>query len=192
MAEENFKPTLNHINEIHAEHICQVTAPYRFSGTVNTNQRKTCTNLLPFPRIKFMVSSFSTLRQRSGYLEDALNSLNYSKSDFFAKKTNYHDIYTMQLNCRDNFSYESEIDTKVRLWLNEEKLTFTDWIPNNIHSSITEQVSSSPSANILINSRHVVTIFEKWAEMFTAQFRRKAFIYNYTAGGMDEMEFTEA
>lgn len=30
------------------------------------------------------------------------------------------------------------------------------------------------------------------AELFTASFRRKAFIHQYLAAGMDEMEFVEA
>lgn len=102
------------------------------------------------------------------------------------------DIFTMQVNCRDNFAYESEIDSKVRLWLNESKLILTDWIPNNIHSSITEEISPRPSGNVLISSSHVINIFKKWGEMFTGQFRRRAFIHNYTSQGMDEMEFTEA
>jgi tubulin beta len=29
-------------------------------------------------------------------------------------------------------------------------------------------------------------------DLFTGQFRRKAFLYHYTSAGMDEMEFTEA
>ena len=44
----------------------------------------------------------------------------------------------------------------------------------------------------MINSSHVVTIFQKLSNLFTVQFRRKAFICHYTCGGMDEMEFTEA
>jgi tubulin beta len=87
-------------------------------------------------------------------------------------------------------AYESEIDSKVRLWVGEKNYKFADWIPNNIHMTITEQQPWGPSSSMLINSRNVSNIFERWSEKFTAQFRRKAFIYHYLAGGMDEMEFT--
>ena len=137
-----------------------------------------------------MISSISGKGHRQRSLQEVFNPINYSKSDFFANKTSYSDIYTMQVNSRDNMEYESEIDNKVRLWASEKKYNFADWIPNNIHMTITEQQPSGPSSSMLINSRNVSNIFERWADMFSAQFRRNAFTYHYYAGGMDPMEFT--
>lgn len=50
---------MDEINQVHAQNITEITAPYRFSGKLNSNQRKTCVNMVMFPRMKFMVSSFS-------------------------------------------------------------------------------------------------------------------------------------
>ncbi|PON35033.1 beta-tubulin [Trema orientale] len=39
---------------------------------------------------------------------------------------------------------------------------------------------------------HIMEMFRRVSEQFTAMFRRKAFLHWYTGEGMDEMEFTEA
>merc|ERR1712193_435621 len=48
------------------------------------------------------------------------------------------------------------------------------------------------SATFLGNTTAIQDMFKRVAEMFTAMFRRKAFLHWYTGEGMDEMEFTEA
>jgi hypothetical protein len=40
-------------------------------------------------------------------MDNMFNPINYSKTDFFTNSPGNHDIYTMQINCRDNFGYES-------------------------------------------------------------------------------------
>jgi len=59
---------MDDINQVHAQNITEITAPYRFSGSLNSNQRKTCVNMVMFPRMKFMVSSFSNKKEKLYYL----------------------------------------------------------------------------------------------------------------------------
>lgn len=108
---------MDDINQVHAQNITETTAPYRFSGNLNTNQRKTCVNMVMYPRIHFMVSSFSEKKERYYHIENAFRDQNFSKLNFFANFPKTWGIFTIQVNCRDNFAYESEIDSKVKLWI---------------------------------------------------------------------------
>ena len=49
----------------------EYTSAYRFGGSLNTNQRKIATNLIPFPRIKYLTSSTTFLKD-TDYIYSAL------------------------------------------------------------------------------------------------------------------------
>lgn len=70
--------------------------------------------------------------------------------------------------------------------------SFQDWVPNALEVSIGSRYKNENRAWVLYNGRNNIDWLRKVCELFTGQFRRKAFIYHYTSGGMDEMEFTEA
>ena len=62
------------------------------------------------------------------------------------------------------------------------------------HISITDQINNDwgPSAWILTNACKNITNLKLLQIIFTAQFRRKAFLHHYLSLGMEQMEFTEA
>jgi len=71
---------------------------------------------------------------------------------------------------------------------------FVDWIPNNIKFSVCDipPTTSKMSATFVGNSTAIQDVFKRISDNFTAMFRRKAFLHNFTSEGMDDMEFTEA
>lgn len=48
----------------------EMTAGFRFGGHLNTNQRKKNSNLIPYPRLKFLIPSMSSPDEKY-YLESA-------------------------------------------------------------------------------------------------------------------------
>ena len=48
------------------------------------------------------------------------------------------------------------------------------------------------SATIIANSTAITGLLRRVSTQFSALFRRKAFLHQYTAEGMEEMEFSEA
>ena len=48
------------------------------------------------------------------------------------------------------------------------------------------------SATIIANSTAINNLLRRISSQFSALFRRKAFLHQYTAEGMEEMEFSEA
>ena len=49
-----YQPSISDQNKSIGSKIAKITRPYRFSGSLNTNQRKIATNLILFPRMHFM------------------------------------------------------------------------------------------------------------------------------------------
>jgi hypothetical protein len=58
--EQYYRPTIDQQNKWVAESIAELTIPYRFSGSLNTNQRKIGVNLVLFPRVHFFPFSLSS------------------------------------------------------------------------------------------------------------------------------------
>ena len=87
-----------------------------------------------------------------------------------------------------------EVDDEVLSTQKEQSSYYTEWIPNNIHSSMCSVAPEgyNMQAIFLASSSSVKELFKQVAEDFTALFRRKAFLHWYENEGMDEMEFTEA
>merc|ERR1739841_421310 len=67
-----------------------------------------------------------------------------------------------------------EVDEQMLNVQNKNSSYFVEWIPNNINSTVIQEM------------------WKRVSEQFTSMLRRKAFLHWYTGEGMDEMEFTEA
>ena len=113
------------------------TAVYRYPGPINTNQRKRSTNLIPFPRLKFMKCGLSE-RGVKNYMESALED---EQQLMFGVNRNEFRVMTTGVHIRDPLCYESEIDERTKKKITSLNNTLCEWIPNNIHSSITNQTN---------------------------------------------------
>ena len=79
--------------------IAKITRPYRFSGSLNTNQRKIATNLILFPRMHFMPfatsQSGSCSPLQSALKPENLSLANYHRGDnIFSFYTAVEDYFT--------------------------------------------------------------------------------------------------
>lgn len=54
-------PTYSHLNDIVSSAISNTTCGLRFSGDVNSSLRKQAVNLVPFPRLHFLINSLGPL-----------------------------------------------------------------------------------------------------------------------------------
>lgn len=55
------RPTYTNLNRLIAQVISSLTASLRFDGALNTDITEFQTNLVPYPRIHFMLSSYSPI-----------------------------------------------------------------------------------------------------------------------------------
>jgi tubulin beta len=85
------------VNSWVADSIAESTIPFRFSGQLNTSQRKIATNLVLFPRMHFLPFA------NAPTLAAALKPDAISLTNFYAKDDKSFGVYT---GVRDNMCSE--------------------------------------------------------------------------------------
>lgn len=56
----------NEMNNVAARMLCHLTSSSRFHGDMNVDMNEICTNLIPFPQLKFLMTAMSVQRPSSG------------------------------------------------------------------------------------------------------------------------------
>lgn len=90
--QQSHKPTIDDQNKWIATSIASSTIPFRFSGSLNTSQRKIASNLVMFPRMHFFPFSLSNQFTVSP-LVSALKPENLSLSNYYEEGGKVFNIY---------------------------------------------------------------------------------------------------
>mmetsp|Transcript_60594 Transcript_60594/g.69154 ORF Transcript_60594/g.69154 Transcript_60594/m.69154 type:complete len:311 (+) Transcript_60594:1-933(+) len=200
------KRDYSNVNSIVSSFMSTVSAPTRFSGSINSNIRKMSVNLVPFPRHHFMLNSLAPLNLHfdptssskpiptPALVEQLFNKRNFLTDTDISNGRHMSAFAIFRGNDLSNHEIENELYTMT----DKQNSRFVEWIPNNIATSIsrapTKSLSTFPlkSAAYISNHTECRAVFQKISERFTTMFRRRAYCHWYTATGMDEMEFVEA
>ncbi|QUC21140.1 uncharacterized protein UV8b_05383 [Ustilaginoidea virens] len=192
-------PSTGDLNHLISTVMSGVSTSLRFPGQLNSDLRKMCVNLVPFPRLHFFMVGFAPLTSRgtnafrsvtvadlSQQMLDPRNMM--AKSDFRNGR-----FLTCSAMFRGKISGK-EVEDQMRKTQDKNSAYFVEWIPNNVQTSMcTVPPKGLKMASTFVgNSTAIQDIFKRVGDQFAAMFRRKAYLHWYTGEGMDEMEFTEA
>jgi len=75
-------PSYRNLNQIIAQVISSITTSLRFKGTLNVDLNEFQTNLVPFPRIHFMLSSLAPVVSVKDIHHETLSTQELTKSAF--------------------------------------------------------------------------------------------------------------
>lgn len=192
-------PTYGDLNHLVSYAMSGVTAGLRFPGQLNSDLRKTCVNLIPFPRLHFFMIGFAPLfgrgaaQYRSVTVPELTQQLFDAKNMMCASDPRHGRYLTASVTFRGKVSTK-EMDEQMLNIQNKNAAYFVEWIPNNIKSAVCDIAPRglTLAATFIGNSTAIHEMFKRVNEQFIAMFRRKAFLHWYIGEGMDEMEFTEA
>ena len=131
------RPSYDNINHLISKAISSLTASIRFEGELNLDMEDLKTNLIPFPRLKFMTTSLAPILTRDKmktFESDArtLTDLCFDESSFFVEIPQFdasEDEYICSLLMfRGNIvSKDASAATE---WVKEnKKCSFVDWSP---------------------------------------------------------------
>jgi len=192
-------PTYGDLNHLVSDAMSGVTCCLRFPGQLNSDLRKLAANLIPFPRLHFLMIGFAPLTSRGSQQYRALTVPELTQQMFDAKNMMCaadprHGRYLTACALFRGRMSTKEVDEQMLNVQNKNSSYFVEWIPNNIKSFICDipPKGLKMAVTLIGNSTAIQEMFKRVAEQFTALFRRKAFLHWYTGEGMDEMEFTEA
>ena len=198
-------PTFSNYNRLIAQLISSITSSLRFYGSLNMDLSSMKINLVPYPRIHFLLPSYSPFipfeKNYHPYLSvNQITNKVFDPSSMLAKcdlmNSQYYAccmIYRGDVVPKDlNFSISNIKNT----------IKFADWIPTGFKCGINSQIpivvpegelaKSIRNVSMIFNSNALERIFEKIDYKFDILYTRRSFVHWFLGEGMEEGEFLEA
>ncbi|KAH9838467.1 beta-tubulin 2 [Rhodofomes roseus] len=196
---KNKAPEFSDLNVLVSQVMCGVSTSLRFPGQLNGDMRKLALNLVPFPRLHFLMPSYAPFfdpRARSFVrmtVPDLTSALFDRRNLLVACDPRFGRYLTAATIFRGAVSSQ-EAESSVLDLQRRNSTQFVEWIPDNVSVSLVSvpPVGSTQSATCLSNSTAVQELFQRTLSQFIAMYKRQAFLHWYTGEGMDAMEFSEA
>lgn len=192
-------PEFEHLNSLVSQVMCGVSTSLRFPGQLNGDLRKLGLNLVPFPRLHFLMPSYAPFV--------AAGSEKFSRTTAADLTAAVFDRRNLLVACdprqgryltaatifRGDIS-SREAQYAVMNLQQKDASHFVEWIPDNVSVSLCSvpPVGQARSATCLSNSTSIQELFKRTLTQFSAMYKRRAYMHWYIGEGMDEMEFAEA
>lgn len=201
------KPTLRDMNKAVAQYLSGITCNYRFGGHLNTSLRKVSTNLVPFPRLHFMLPSQShwgvaqASYCKSDMQTNLSNCLGNNNASLVSVDNRHGRFLSAQLFFRgsDLNSYHLEklmVDSQ-----SKNSAYFAEWIPNNLSASYCSKGPvlsngqpdfTDSTVSAICNNTAAQYLFKSLNERLDNMLNRKNKLYAMLDKGIDEMQIVEA
>jgi len=199
-----------HLNKLCAKTISCMTAALRFEGDLNVDMNEFQTNLVPFPRLHFMTSSYAPVFDVNckndgntvwDMLQDAFKPANFNVkfSDFDVQEDKYMAI---SVNFRGNVN-SKEANETIQKIKKLEKVTFVEWMPTGFKVGLNEIPCMNLKDDVLKQTKKTVAMIgnnvavnrvftERLAKKYDMMYSQRAYVHWYVGEGMEEGEFSEA
>ncbi|KAF8813430.1 beta-tubulin 2 tubb2 [Phlegmacium glaucopus] len=190
-------PAFPDLNGLIARVMCGVSTSLRFPGQLNGDLRKLGMNLIPFPRLHFLMPSYAPFydpnakRFEKNSVPELTKALFDRKNLLVACDPSFGRYLTAATIFRGDISSREVAVHDLQM---KNSQHFVEWIPDNVSVSLVRvpPVGQTQSATALANSTAIQELFKRTLVGFSAMYKRRAFLHWYTGEGMDLMEFTEA
>lgn len=201
------RPSYNNLNQMIAQVISSLTSSLRFSGSLNVDLNEFQTNLVPYPRIHFMLSSFAPVVSTEEIYHEKFSVAELTSACFEPDQ--------MMAKCDPRLGkyiacclmYRGDVVTKdvseaVKVMRSKQSIQFVDWSPTGFKIGINKQAPTFvPSSNLaavdrccslISNNTSIAQVFARMNEKFDLMYAKRAFVHWYVGEGMEEGEFSEA
>ena len=162
--------------------------------------RKIAVNLVPFPRLHFLMTSMAPLtskdtQQYKGLcLPELTEQMLNPNNMMWAADPAHGKIFSAAAQFRWRMTNRGEIEQEMETFQNKNSHYFVDWIPNNVKSALWEVPHRGIkfSSTFIWNCTAVQEIFKRIESQFNENFRKRESLHWYTELGIDEMDFLES
>jgi len=204
------KITYDHLNKICAKSISCMTSALRFEGDLNVDMNEFQTNLVPFPRLHFMTSSYSPLNDSDKQnadstvweiLDQAFNDKNFNVkyTDFDSTEDKYMAI---SVNFRGKVT-SKEANAQIQKLKKNNKVSFVEWMPTGFKVGLNKVTCAEVAGDVVKysdktcamigNNVAVNRVFtERLSKKYDMMYSQRAYVHWYVGEGMEEGEFSEA
>merc|ERR1711897_18046 len=206
------RPSYDTLNRMIAKAVSSMTASLRFEGELNVDLNEFQTNLVPFPRLHFMITSMAPVTTEKKK-ETARNDIQgiteecFSAQHFFAKIADFdaeEDKYmAISVNYRGSVKAK-KANATVQWMKTNKKVTFVEWVPTGFKVGLNEVPAARVGDHdetalfdrivvMIGNNTAISRVFsERIAKKYDLMYSQRAFVHWYVGEGMEEGEFAEA
>ncbi|KAH9319159.1 hypothetical protein KI387_020928 [Taxus chinensis] len=201
------RPSYKNLNRLVSQVISSITSSLRFQGALNVDITEFQRNLVPFPRIHFMLSSYAPVVSKERVYHEALTVKEITNSVFednsmMAKCDPRRGKYMACCLMYRGDVVPKDVNAAVSSIKTKRTVQFVDWCPTGFKCGINYQpptvvpggdLAKVPRAVCMIsNNSAVAEVFSRIDHKFDLMFAKHTFVHWYVGEGMEEGEFSEA
>ena len=201
------KPSYKNLNRLIAQVMSSYTSSLRFDGALNYDLKDIEANIVPYPRIHFMLPSYAPIVPVEKLYHEQPSVHQITKSVF--------DPSLIMVNCKPQeccyisccLMYRGDVAKfDVNLAISEiqkrKSIRFMDWTPTAFKVGINYQPPTvvpegdlakvMRSACMISNSTAIAEVFHRISHNFDLMYAKRAFVHWFVGIGMESGEFCEA
>jgi len=201
------RPSYVNLNRLVAQVISSLTASLRFDGALNVDITEFQTNLVPYPRIHFMLSSYAPVisAAKAGHEQLTVAEITaaaFEPGNMMAKCDPRHGKYMACCMMYRGDVVPKDVNSSVKSIKTKRTIQFVDWCPTGFKCGINSQAPSMvPGGDLaavkravcmISNSTAIAEVFSRIDHKFDLMYGKRAFVHWYVSEGMEEGEFSEA
>jgi len=201
------RPTYTNLNRLIAQVVSSLTASLRFDGALNVDVTEFQTNLVPYPRIHFLLTSYAPIVSRERAFHESMSIAEITSSVF--------EPTSMMTKCDPrNGKYMAcclmyrgdvvpkDVNAAIATIKTKRTVQFVDWCPTGFKTGINYQAPTSiPDGDMaevkravcmVANTTAIAEVLSRIDHKFDLMYAKRAFVHWYVGEGMEEGEFSEA
>ncbi|XP_046360567.2 tubulin alpha-1C chain-like [Haliotis rufescens] len=200
-------PTYTNLNRLISQIVSSITASLRFDGCLNVDLNEFQTNLVPYPRIHFPLSTYAPIVSAEKAFRESMTVSEISTACFepvnqMVKCDPRHGKYMACCMLFRGDVVPKDVSAAIANIRTKRSIQFVDWCPTGFKVGINYQPPTIVPGDDLAKVQRAVcmlsnttAIAEAWARLdhkFDLMYAKRAFVHWYVGEGMEEGEFTEA
>jgi tubulin alpha len=194
------RPTYTNLNRLIAQVVSSLTASLRFDGALNVDVTEFQTNLVPYPRIHFMLTSYAPVISAEKAYHEQLSVAEITNSVFepagmMTKCDPRHGKYMACCLMYRGDVVPKDVNAAVATIKTKRTIQFVDWCPTGFKCGINYQpptvVPGGDLARVqravcmVANTTAIAEALSRIDHKFDLMYAKRAFVHWYVGEGME-------